>query len=589
MYFSILIIHTISMFLFGKAVTRRWFDGYPLLFTFVGAFLVGNLIGIPMTYVLSCLFIKTGEPLLWGSIVAAVFMLGIGSINRSTDTRVIRYCDLAMVACALVFSTWLMIKTFHGDHTGQLFVGSNNIFDFGMSLGLMRSIAWGGNIPIMSPFFAGLPILYHFFFIFWAAVWEYLGVPTVWAVNIPSIFSFTVLLLMIYYFPQIIARQKPFVGWLAVLLTITNSSLTFWQIVGKKDIWHLPTYPFAGPFDGSTISIFVTLNNYVNQRHLAFSIATALLLFILAFKKKSAFIVGLLTGLLIGWNMVIFVFTIAIISLSYISNRLIKQFFIFLIFATGVGSLFLLPIAGFLMRVPLFLGKLSSSMTRVTDWNIIDYLWQNLGFLPLVAGAGLLILTKKYRKAFLPFVVGFFLLCLLATVDGRGFEQKTYSFFIIGLNILAAIGIGWFWRGKKIITKMAVVCVIFILTISGIVDLIPIKNEFAFPLVNKDMIPLMSWIRQETPKNAVFISYADMIDPVVLAGRKNYFGFFGNIGWYDRSVVVRKVYEGMSAKEYGISYILVPKWEISDFPYEITLVSLPVAYEDARFAVFRVE
>ena len=82
-----------------------------------------------------------------------------------------------------------------------------------------------------------------------------------------------------------------------------------------------------------------------------------------------------------------------------------------------------------------------------------------------------------------------------------------------------------------------------------------------------------------------------MIDPVVLAGRKNFFGFFGNVGWYDRSAEVTRMYLGDVdlAKARGVSYILVPKWQKSDFPYQIRLDMLPVAYEDARYKVFAVE
>ena len=130
-----------------------------------------------------------------------------------------------------------------------------------------------------------------------------------------------------------------------------------------------------------------------------------------------------------------------------------------------------------------------------------------------------------------------------------------------------------------------------ILTVSGFIDLLPIKNEFAFPLIRKETIPLISWIHTKTSKKDVFVSYADMIDPVVLAGRKNYFGFFGNVGWYDRSLDVQKMYAGdiELAKTRGISYVLVPKWQKSDFPYQIQLDTLPIAYEDARYRVFAVE
>lgn len=562
------------------------------LFTLTGGFLTGTAIVIPAIYLFSWLL----GSIFWGTIVVSIV-----TIIALTKIKVkkIRFdtSSILLVIFSLTFSFWLMFKTFHGGPNGEIFVGSNNVFDFGHALGITRSFSWGSNIPMTSPFQSGMPFVYHFFFYFWVSLLEYFGVPIVWAMNIPSILSFAALLVVIYYLPQIIAKQKFFVGWIAVLLTITNSSLTFWNIVGKKDMWNLPTYPFAGPFDGSTISLFVTLNSYVNQRHLAFAIALGLFLFLIAVKslakrraeRNTDASIGVVTGLLLGWNMVVYLFVVAVISLLLIIYRRWKRVFVYLSASMIVGLFFFLPLAGFLGNAANFIGSLLASRGGLSgaSWHIVDYLWQNLGFLPLAAGVGLLAVPKKTRIVFSPFVVGFLLACIFAAIGKRGFEQKSYSFFVIGMNILAAIGIGRMWRRGKIIA----VIVFFILTVSGIADLMPIKNEFAFPLVGPDTAPVITWIANSTPKNAVFASYSDMIDPVALAGRKNYFGFFGNVGWYDRSTDVRRIYSGdiEMAKDNNISYILVPKWQKNDFPYSINLDSLAVVYEDARFRVYAVE
>ena len=85
-----------------------------------------------------------------------------------------------------------------------------------------------------------------------------------------------------------------------------------------------------------------------------------------------------------------------------------------------------------------------------------------------------------------------------------------------------------------------------------------------------------------------------MIDPVVLAGRKNYYGFFGNVGWEKRSIQdVQKFYNGdtKAIEESGISYLLVPKWQKSDFPYVVDEIKLrqlyQVVYEDERFLIVK--
>lgn len=610
MNFVILILFTISTFLIGWVIVKKWFGGLPGLLEIVAAFLLGTGVSIPMTYFFAVLLVWTGAPILWGTVMTTLIGFGFSRyelknkpVTRHSKHTYITFGDCLLVCFSLLFSTWLMTKTFHGGPGGQLFVGSNNVFDFGHSLGIVRSFSWGANIPFRSPFMAGLPFFYHFFFYFWVAIWEYFGVPIVWAVNIPSILSFTALLIVIYFLPQIIAKQKPIVGWIAVLLTITNSSLTFWKLLMQNaDFWHLPTYPFAGPFDGSTISLFVTLNSYVNQRHLAFAMALALLLFLAVvadisknrFTMKRSLGVGALAGGLVLWNMTTYLFVIVTIVLLCIKQKLWKMLGVFIIAAVSFGFIFLLPIIGFLPNAfSLFGGAAVSRWGQtVPTWNIAGYLWQNLGLLPVIAMLGYIVLSKKVRPYLFPFILLFVVECIFAALGKRGFEQKSFSFLIIGVNILASMGLVWVWQRKKIAAKLGAILMLFLLTVSGFVDLMPIKNEFAYPLVSKETAPLISWIRTETPKDAVFVSYADMIDPVVLAGRKNFFGFFGNVGWYDRSADVAAIYAGDRARAQAnnISYILVPKAKRDDFHYVVGEAflrnTLKRVYEDERHIVF---
>jgi hypothetical protein len=599
MYPILIILHTISLFVLGWVIVRKWFPGFPALLSLATAFLLGVGAGTPLTYVLSVLFVRTVDPLLWGTIAATIIagvmyhVSGVrGNVNRSSF--IVNRLSIVFVFICFIFSAWMMTKTFHGGPAGELFVGSNNVFDFGLSVGLMRSMSWGENIPFASPFFAGLPMLYHFYFNFWTALWEHLGIPTVWAINGPSILSFAALLIAIFHLPQVLFRQKPLAGWIAVLLTITNSSLTFWRLP-LKSLWTLPTYPFAGPFDGSVISIFVTLNNYVNQRHLAFAMGAAMVLYMAASQKKSrALFVGVATGVLMGWNMPIYALTVVAIGLLYVVQSEWKKLLHYLIASALVGSLFVLPIAGFFLKAITFINVLVSDPVSAIApmWSVGEYLWNNLGVLPIVFLLGIWVLPAKVRRLAIPFVILFIGEILLAAWGKRGFEQKSYSFMIIGVNTVAAVGIVWLWAKRQKVAKLSAIIFLFLLTVSGFVDLIPIKNEFAFPLVGGDTVSVISWIRDNTPKDAVFVSYEDMIDPVALAGRKNYYGFFKNIGQYDRSSEVKSIYAGNAelAHARGVSYILVPKFAKSDFPYVVNISSLDLSsarvYEDARYIVF---
>lgn len=608
MHFSFLFFYCISLFSFGWALVKKLFGGLPTLFTIIASWLLGTVIGVPVTYLFSCLFVYTGEPILWGVLVTTAigFILSIRLRNtQKIESTHLAFSDIVLVLFSFAFSAWMMMKTFHGGINGVLYVGSNNVFDFSHALGIIRSFSYGNNIPFLSPFQAGLPFFYHFLFYFYVAIWEYLGVPIIWAMNIPSVLSMTSLLVSIYYLPQILFKQKPLVGWIAVFLSITNSTLTFWQLLIQKGIsfetikslWQLPTYPFAGPFDGSTISIFMTLNNYVNQRHLSFAIAVALLLFILVdtaiLQKRltgwKMLFFGLLTGLLFYWNVFILCMTFVLIGGLLLVRKQWNFAGIFSAAVLIVSVVSCIPYLGVIQHMALLVGLGAGNKQ---SWTALEYLWQNIGLLPVGIIIGWFGVSKQKRSIALLFILLFIIECLYAVMNHHGFDQKFYSFLILLVNCIAAIGIVWLWEKKKIVWKSIAVLVLSMLTISGVIDLIPIKNEFAYPLVDNTILPVISWIQTHTEKSTVFVSYADMIDPVVLAGRKNYFGFFGNVGTIDRSFDVRCVYagDGEVIKRLGISYILVPRWQKNDFPYTIDEQKLSthttVAYEDAMYRIY---
>lgn len=594
----------------GYLLLIRIVPKFPNLLLIVGSFLVGTVCVIPVVYVLANILLFTGQPIMWSLVVIDVLLIIISIIYRRRLKIRLSYSDIVILAFSLTVSSWLMFKTFHGDVSGLLFVGSNNIFDFGHMIGLIRSISTGSNIPFMSPFQSGLPFFYHFFFMFYIALWEYFGVPLVFAMNIPSILSFSSLLVVIYCLPQVFGTTKR-VGWIAVLLTLTHPTVTFFKYFSEKginstalkELWNIPTYPYAGPFDGSTISIFMTLNNYVNQRHLAFSIALGLFLYgivwhVLRHTKKLSLnmvlVFGVLVGLTFYWNMVICGIVTLFIFFLFVMHKQIKHASLFLLSGGAICFISLSPYIASGIPSVLFVSRMvtgSASGGNIPAWSGWQFLWDNLTILPLIAGIGYVTFGKE-KRAFLPFILLLIFVCILSVYRQRGFDQKLLSFSIIPINMLAGTGLVWMWERRSIVMKVLTLVAFFMLTASGAVDLLAIKNEFAFPLISTENAQVISWMKQNTPTASVFVSYADMIDPVVLAGRKNYFGFFGNAGAVDRSSNVRRIYAGdvELARSLHISYILVPKWEKSDFPYVVDnqkfIVNNLLLYEDEKYRIY---
>jgi hypothetical protein len=236
--------------------------------------------------------------------------------------------------------------------------------------------------------------------------------------------------------------------------------------------------------------------------------------------------------------------------------------------------------------------KMIAAAGRYSDFS---YFWENLGLLPLVALAGFMIMSVKQRLSVLPFICLFLAVCAYALFEHRGFDQKFFSFLVVGVNILGAIAVTWLWRRRDVFIRILALGILFILTVSGVVDLMAIKNEFAFPLIDGKTASVISWIRHNTPREAVFVSYSDIIDPVVLAGRKNFFGFFRNIVRPDRSEIVRDIYRGdkLLAARHRIDYVLVPRVIKNDFPYSVDEDQLraifSVVFESHTYIILRVD
>ncbi len=103
--------------------------------------------------------------------------------------------------CALLFcfSVWIMLRTFSYDYdNSRILVAGAIRSDFAATLPLIRSFSMGENWPPEYPIFPGSPIRYHYGFALLVGKLEAIGVPIHWALNIPSIIGFFLLLLMIY-------------------------------------------------------------------------------------------------------------------------------------------------------------------------------------------------------------------------------------------------------------------------------------------------------------------------------------------------------------------------------------------------------
>ncbi len=512
-----------------------------------------------------------------------------------------------------------MGKSFGYDSIGhQFIIARNEVGDFGLHLSLIRSFSWGNNFPPQSPFFPGVALPYHYYFDFLVGLLERVGVPIAIALNGLSVVSFTGLLFLIYALPQIVFGRNKLLGVLSVVLFVFHSNLTFIDFLREKGIsfssfqslWHLPDYMHKGPFDGSLISIFFTLNVYLNQRHFiaACAISLTILFFLLPsvldgvkiFTRKLIFL-GILLGLLSRFHTLTFFATCLVIFLLFI---LFKRFRFIVPFFTPTILIFYFHAKDILSQnlSHNFFNPGFLSLKPLTINTFFSFWFANLGIALFLIPVGYFISSKKQKMVFLSvfslFVIGnIFQLSFL--IDHN---HSLFNLFIIFSNFYIAYALVKLLHKKTPFRIMFFISIVFFLTASGIIDLMAVKNDFQYPLYDAPANRFMEWIKSNTNKQDIFLSRQEIFDPVTLSGRRNYLGhsYYLSVMGYnyaERLNHVKSYFEAKSPsvftsmKKEHITYIVIPAKPIVDYNYKVNMdflkKSLKIVYQDKEFIVFQ--
>jgi len=492
----------------------------------------------------------------------------------------------------LIISSCLMWKTFKLDARGNMLIASKVWSDFAATIPLVRSFSFGSNFPPEYPIFANAPIKYHFVFYYFVGILEKIGLPLSWALNIPSIIGFTLLLFSIYLLGKVVFKSRV-VGLISVVLFMFNGSFSFVEFFKNhpistdilNNILHQSSFSSFGPYDGKTVSAFWNLNIYTNQRHLslAYSIFLMLLLFFHSKnstnKKISTFQVCLL-GILIGIFPFIHLAVFSMIGLMLIA--------FFVLHTKNRLQIFTIGIIAIIIAVPqiLYMGggektKLFSPgylIDNLTTLNFAKYWFLNLGFAAIIAPSGFLIANKNQRKVFIPFLLFFVVGNLFQFSPEMAANHKFFNLFIIGLNLFTSYFLVSAWN-KNAFGKAFLFLMLPLLTLSGFLDIFPIANDRYISVEDIPNNKTATYIYQHTPKNSIFLNSSFLYHPASLAGRKimmgwPYFAWSAGYDTYARNKLITQIYTSSNRVEIcsllkinNISYLTIQDTSNnSDFP-----------------------
>lgn len=448
--------------------------------------------------------------------------------------------ELIFFIFLFIFSWLLMWETFRVNESGNLKIATKVWSDFAATIPLIRSFSFGQNWPPQYPLFAGPPIRYHFVFFAIVGLLEKAGIPLDWALNSLSALSFFFLLLVIYHLAKAIFKSR-FVSMVTCIFFLFNGSFAFLEFFKKNplsvhtltDIFHHDSFLAFGPYYGNkTISAFWPLNIYTNQRHLALAYAIFLLLILviyLASEKNNK--LGLNKTLLWGIIVGLFLF----IHLPVFAMMEIALFILFVIYPHLRKNILVIVVLSLIIALPQMLymgtsnyqGKLLHLGYLIENLNFASffkYWFLNLGFVTILAPVGFILAKRRQRKIILPFLALFVLGNLFQFSPEIAGNHKFFNLFIVGTNIFAAYSIYNLWK-HSLIGKTAAIFYLILMTLSGIIDIFPIKNDVYAEVKDGKNNDVQVFVLKNTPPNAVFLNAYYTYDPVSLAGRKIFFGW----------------------------------------------------------------
>ena len=517
---------------------------------------------------------------------------------RLKNYSIITFPNLLLISLCLLFAYF-----FFAPH---LVIENNTIYispiywDFHWHAQLIQNFAYGDNFPVQNEAFSGLPQTYHFFWGVFAAIYEVVGLNIADAINIVSILA------LFFIFMAIIGLSEEFfktkwIGFIAIILTLTSSSghalyyfasfpnqsfaETMHTILTTTQFPWLLSFIRGNPFgyQGIMFNDFY----FLEERQMLFGIIYLLLCVWILFKRhtftnKLLIWLGVAMGAYFLWHVYLTIMVLcAIIFLAIFGPDKKKSLFIL----GGFCSIFFAHVIFFKMieHSPWFYQDIGNfprlnfsfasgdnqvfSLKQALEYYSFGYGIKIIFF--FVAAIYLWIKKRQHFLIFCAFIIPTFLLVNTIQLSPANISEnhKWFRPMNVLVDIMTAYIVYYvFFRRDKLLLISLGLFSMFFLTISGVIELMPLLNSTPTQVYAEYPSVITVAIRQNTPPKSTFIG--SDTTAIQLAGRKLFLGspLGGDLQlkMNERRKIIDSIYEAKNiytfckiTQQYGIDYVEV--------------------------------
>ena len=248
-----------------------------------------------------------------------------------------------------------------------------------------------------------------------------------------------------------------------------------------------------------------------------------------AFVNGKGFIFcGLILGCLPYWNAPVFTAAAAVLAFLFVLFPY-RRYMVWLAITAGVIALpQILALRAGNARSGASLIHWGYTLGAVPVTQALKYVWWSFGLKLVLILVALLFFSWRNLRLFVAMFSLFLITFCLQFSDENLANHKFLNIWLVLANMFVGYGLWRLWRlGRGIWSiPFKIICIALAcpIVLGSAIDFFPLHNlNFIETNYTKDR--LIDWIRAETKPNAVFVTDKFVNHPILLAGRKIFFGY----------------------------------------------------------------